>query len=789
MKRKTMRKKFLMLVLTLSGIYVAPPVFSFQTATLEEVQKLGKSITAGIEHTCVWEDSGIRCWGNNDKGQITIPELIHPRQISAGGSHTCALDEQGVKCWGGNAEGQTKVPSLKNPKWIIAGYAYTCAIEDDGAKCWGAYSNEDTIPPVKNPRQITGGHAHVCVLDDEGAKCWVTNESIIVETTVPALKHIREISAGILHTCALDDDGVHCWGRNEEGQAKVPFLKNPRQIAAGGLHTCALDEDGVKCWGHNQFGQTVVPPLHRPQKIVAGAFHTCALLDDVEELKCWGASVGANTGFQNPRQVATGMAHTCVLDDTGVKCFGLNESGQLEVPPLKRPLAIAAGGVHTCAIDEGRVKCWGGKHLEKVYWAEAFQGKVDLEKELKAPPLKNPRQVTAALLHTCALDDEGVECWGPGDLQVPPLKNPRSIMGSLNQICALDDEGVKCWGKELKPPFAFKNPKQVVAGGGHTCVLEEEGVKCWGDNKADQIEVPPLRNPVQIASGVTHTCALDDEGVKCWGWSQLEKLETMPWAFTPKEETVIPELYHPREITAGFFHSCAIDDDGVKCWGANGAGQSLMFQESTMGTISVPFHLFVSHPQQYLLKLKEFFPKNKADFLKDAAALAAPLTSQRETSAGIAYRRYLKILTLYEFVSPLLEETTSDVVQQRLLPRYKDALSQLRMQMEIETVQSVELTPQTTILILSLSAASLKAGKVYLSEESAHYDLEVMLQELGAAVAKLTAKTNVNEETLSQIRKIYRAHGALIQALVDSEKTRAFGMVLNKAQTYFEGKN
>jgi hypothetical protein len=42
--------------------------------------------------------------------------------VSAGLDHTCALDSTGVHCWGDNSYGQTTVPALVNPVTVSAGY-------------------------------------------------------------------------------------------------------------------------------------------------------------------------------------------------------------------------------------------------------------------------------------------------------------------------------------------------------------------------------------------------------------------------------------------------------------------------------------------------------------------------------------------------------------------------------------------------------------------------------------------------------------------------------------------
>src|SRR5690606_3860298 len=57
-------------------------------------------------------------------------------------------------------------------------------------------------------------------------------------------------------------------------------------------------------------------------------------------------------------QVSTGGLFTCAIDDDGVKCWGKNEQGQLDVPSLIKPRFVSAGYKHACAIDDDGVKCW-----------------------------------------------------------------------------------------------------------------------------------------------------------------------------------------------------------------------------------------------------------------------------------------------------------------------------------------------------------------------------------------------------------------------------------------------
>jgi hypothetical protein len=86
----------------------------------------------------------------------------------------------------------------------------------------------------------------------------------------------------------------------------------------------------------------------KPQKISSGDLHSCSLLSD-GSVKCWGLNnygeLGDGTngnsssvpvlvsGISNAIGIAAGAAHTCaVLSDGSVKCWGLNNYGQLGDP-------------------------------------------------------------------------------------------------------------------------------------------------------------------------------------------------------------------------------------------------------------------------------------------------------------------------------------------------------------------------------------------------------------------------------------------------------------------------
>jgi alpha-tubulin suppressor-like RCC1 family protein len=196
------------------------------------------------------------------------------------------------------------------------------------------------------------------------------------------------IAIGGSHTCALlDNFAIKCWGLNDSGQLgqndldsrgdssgemgdnlDVIDLRSPGRTAAsittGARHTCVLlDDNNTKCWGYGEYGQ-----LGRGEKK--------AERKPPEEVLDLGTGRTATA-------IVTGNFHTCVmLDNSSIKCWGLNDSGQLgqgdtsslgdesnemgnNLPAVdlgagRTARAIAAGDNHTCAIlDNASIKCWG----------------------------------------------------------------------------------------------------------------------------------------------------------------------------------------------------------------------------------------------------------------------------------------------------------------------------------------------------------------------------------------------------------------------------------------------
>jgi hypothetical protein len=255
------------------------------------------------------------------------------KQLALGHAHGCSLDAaiSGIRCWGDDRRGQTDVPVLAAPSFIAAGGDTTCAISTGLVRCWGdGASGQLNVPlTLVAPSQVAVGDSHVCALTERGSvRCW--GDDSYGQLRVPALTNVRTIAAGARHTCALQDRAVVCWGDNSQHQLDVPVLTAAEQLAVGGDHACVIDAGKVACWGGSIPAVLApIPEVTAPTLIAAGATHSCVL--DARGVKCWGDDrIGALT----PRELTgtvqlavgggNGHAHACARHLQGVACWGDN---------------------------------------------------------------------------------------------------------------------------------------------------------------------------------------------------------------------------------------------------------------------------------------------------------------------------------------------------------------------------------------------------------------------------------------------------------------------------------
>lgn len=340
------------------------------------------------------------------------PDYVEPldgigvKQIALADEHGCALlTNSTVECWGNAVQGQlgsgsltgSRVPvsvkGLDNVTQIAVQATHGCAVTTAGELwCWGV--NEDgemgtgTLEPENQPTPVKA-----------------------------LLDQVKMVSISEYATCALRIDGtVWCWGaaadsflgqpiaeKNRPTPTQIPGMSNVAQLTGGNYHTCALKASGsVECWGNNEKGQ-----LGRGR-------------NSTQEKK--GDSPAPVVGISDVVDLSLGFFHTCaVLRDTTVKCWGLNDAGQLgdgttedsnrpvAVPGLSGVKQLAAGESHTCALlVDQQVKCWGSDEFDQLGTSESRSSRSPEHADLVAPAT----QIAAGNAFNCAGSTSHLQCWG-----------------------------------------------------------------------------------------------------------------------------------------------------------------------------------------------------------------------------------------------------------------------------------------------------------------------------------------------------------------------------------------
>ena len=225
------------------------------------------------------------------------------------------------------------------------------------------------------------------------------------------------------------------------------------------------------------------------------------------------------------------------------------------------PLMLALGNLHTCALIDGGVSCWG--------WGPTLGTGNDTDRATPAgvSGLSSGVQALAAGSgHTCALlETGGVRCWG---------QNGAGQLGDGSETDRLGPVAVSGLGGSAIA---------IAAGGTHTCAVLASGhVQCWGLNANGQLgagdapyqtgtpqDVAGIENAVALTAGTSHTCALlETGGMKCWGYNFYGSLGNGNTADQNTPVDVVGLGSGVVQMGAGYLHTCALLDSGaVRCWG------------------------------------------------------------------------------------------------------------------------------------------------------------------------------------------------------------------------------
>ncbi len=336
-------------------------------------------------------------------------------------------------------------------------------------------------------------------------------------------------------------------------------------------------------------------------------------------------------------KLAAGALHTCaVVAGGGVKCWGLNNDGQLgngtrntayvpvPVTGLSGVVAVTAGRAHTCALlADTTVRCWGINENLELGLGDPSQPDraTDRLTPVAVPGLTGVVSIDAGGHHTCAVVTGGtVKCWGEGyngRLGIPgndDVASPTTIGGFAGavQISAGDqhtcgrwsDGTLKCTGFNFSgqlgdgtkvdrstpvPVLGISGASTVEAGYFHTCAIVANVPRCFGlnyygalgdgteEDKSTSVAMTGVTSAAKVSLGEYHSCVTLTSGAgRCVGFNGTQEGRLGNDSYVQKELTSVPVigLTGATVIESGVYHTCAVVTGGaVQCWGANAAGQ------------------------------------------------------------------------------------------------------------------------------------------------------------------------------------------------------------------------
>ncbi|NQX59647.1 S-layer homology domain-containing protein [Paenibacillus qinlingensis] len=585
-------RRIVYLVLSLVVLFSTIVPFGVQSvsASQDGMRSLaGIQVSAGEKHSLALKADGtVVAWGNNTKGQTTVPVgMSGVMSIAAGWQYSLALKSDGtVVGWGDNTEGQRTVPGgLSGVIAIAAGWQHSLALKSDGTVVgWGNNDEGQASVPsgLTDVVAISAGRLHSLALKSDGTVvAWGNNDEGQVSVLV-GLNNVVAIAAGAFHSLALKSNGtVVAWGLDNHNQSSVPAgLEDVVSVAAGEKHSLALKSDGtIIGWGDNTEGQlTVTVGLSDAIAISAGGKHSLAFKSD-GTVVAWGDGSDSKTtvpvGLSSPIKgngISAGLNSSLALKSDGtVAGWGLNIGGQATVPNgLNNVVDISAGGYHSLALkSDGTVVVWGSN--------------IDGQKSVPGG-LSSVVAISAGARHSLALKSDGtVVAWGgntDGQSTVPVgLKDvvaiaaggtPSSSFEVSHSLALKSDGTVVAWGSNFPSnqsivPVGLSGVVAIAAGDSHSLALKSDGtIVAWGHNTLGQITVPSgLNGVVAIAAGDSHSLALKSDGtVVAWG-NSASGLSSIPSG-----------LNGVVAIAAGAYHSLAIKADGtIVGWGRDNFSQ------------------------------------------------------------------------------------------------------------------------------------------------------------------------------------------------------------------------
>ena len=416
-KNSAFRSVMCLTVVALASIAFAPQVQADSSESVPATRTSSGHISAGRAFTCVVIDGSVYCWGDNSSGQlgdgttvnrstmVKVVGVANAVSIAAGDAHVCALITGGtVLCWGSNASGElgvatgsgpSAVAGLSDATSVTAGKNFSCALSTSrGVVCWGKNS---------------GGQL------GRGA---LTPSTDFTPATVSGLTSgvASQVAAGLSHACAViaSGGGVKCWGTAESDTAgTVLDDKSSYDINYNtpGAPIGALGDGSV---GFGVAVQTSSSPidvkinsstaLSDAVTISVGVGSACSITLDGTAY-CWGNNNDGRVGNNRTDNNRGGIGAPRPLFATPVQDVATNA--------LTGAKSVSINGKHGCAVTAtSTVVCWGSRTYGEV--GDTYTGVSAIANYTPVSGLAGVTAVSSGGLHTCAVANTGVYCWGQG---------------------------------------------------------------------------------------------------------------------------------------------------------------------------------------------------------------------------------------------------------------------------------------------------------------------------------------------------------------------------------------
>jgi len=466
--------------------------------------------------------------------------------------------------------------------------------------------------------------------------------------------------------------------------------------------------------------------------------------------------------------LTSGEFHTVGIKPDGTLIiFGRSGDGQRDgFPEGVRFKSVSAGDHYTCGIKEdGTLLCFGNP--------ESVQRK-------NVPQGVRFKSVSCGRSDFCGIKEDGtLLCSGPwemgGSLEsgFPFGERFRSISTGRFNACGVKDDGTfLCFSPYTFVPFNEPKGahfKSISVGGYLACgIKEDDTLQCFGsDHLKTSMDMSMDVRLRSISSGDAHSCGITEEGqLLCIGGSK------------ENSQKDVPVGVRFRSISAGRGHACGVTEEGgrIVCF-----GQDSMWERNDMPTeefLSFPALTFDSF-ELGLLKLTEYVYPEKKGFVTSVAIISGVVPPPEDHGAfsSLGYKQASARLLAFNYLEPFLADIETEVVETKVLPKYRSELSKWNDISDVVEVSDIFFSDQSYSVSLDYLIAALRACASLESDEAKHSEISQLLTSLGEI--KASGVVRVGDVLLE-----LDSHEGLLSSLRQSSSTKGFAGVIEQVRGY-----